>query len=151
VTDLKTWQSLVDRAEHAATRAEEAVQTAREQLARAQDRLERTDALLASAQRPEAMTGSADFIQFRAYQQKLQQLRARLECEAFVLSEDLKAEERVLGKARETLRRYRLVLERTQASAVKVAQRQEQKAMDATALARFLSARRAGDLAGGLS
>ena len=151
MTDLKTWQSLVDRAEHAATRAEEAVQTAREQLARAQDRLDRTDALLASAQRPEAMTGSADFIQFRAYQQKLQQLRARLECEAFVLSEDLKAEERVLGKARETLRRYRLVLERTQASAVKVAQRQEQKAMDATALARFLSARRAGDLAGGLS
>ena len=151
MTDLKTWQSLVDRAERAATRTEEAARVAREQLARAQDRLERTDSLLASAQRPEAMTGSADFIQFRAYQQKLQQLRARLEREAFVLSEDLKAEERVLGKARETLRRYRLVLERTQASAVKVAQRQEQKAMDATALARFLSARRAGDLAGGLS
>lgn len=151
MTDLKTWQSLVDRAEHAATRAEEAVQTAREQLARAQDRLERTDALLASAQRPEAMTGSADFIQFRAYQQKLQQLRARLEREAFVLSEDLKAEERTLGEARETLRRYRLVLERAQTSAEKAREQQEQKAMDATALARFLSARRAGDLAGGLS
>ncbi len=99
MTDLKTWQTLVDRAEHAANRAEEAVRAAREQWARAQERLERTAALLASAQRPEAMTGSADFIQFRAYQQKLQQLRARLEREAFVLSEDLKAEERVLGEA----------------------------------------------------
>jgi flagellar export protein FliJ len=151
VTDLKTWQSLVVRAEHAANRAEEAARAAREQWARAQDRLERTAALLTSAQRPEAMTGSADFIQFRAYQQKLQQLRARLEREAFVLSEDLKVEERALGEARETLRRYRLVLERTQVSAAKAAQRQEQKVMDATALARFLSARRAGDLAGGLS
>jgi len=97
------------------------------------------------------MTGSADFIQFRAYQQKLQQLRARLEREAFVLSEDLKAEERTLGEARETLRRYRLVLERAQTSAEKAREQQEQKTMDATALARFLSARRAGDLAGGLS
>jgi flagellar export protein FliJ len=151
VTDLKTWQTLVDRAEHAANHAEEAARAARAQWARAQDRLERTAALLASAQRPEAMTGSADFIQFRAYQQKLQQLRARLEREAFVLSEDLMAEERALGEARETLRRYRLVLERTQISAEKAREQQEQKAMDATALARFLSARRAGDLAGGLS
>jgi flagellar export protein FliJ len=151
VTDLKTWQTLVDRAEHAANRAEEAVRAAHEQWARAQERLERTAALLASAQRPEAMTGSADFIQFRAYQQKLQQLRARLEREAFVLSEDLKAEERTLGEARETLRRYSLVLERARESADKAREQQEQKAMDATALARFLSARRASDLAGGLS
>jgi len=151
VTDLKTWQTLVDRAEHAANRAEEAVRAAHEQWARVQKRLERTAALLASAQRPEAMTGSADFIQFRAYQQKLQQLRARLEREAFVLSEDLKAEERVLGEARETLRRYGLVLERARESHEKAAEQQEQKAMDATALARFLSARRADDLAGGLS
>jgi len=151
VTDLKTWQTLVDRAEHATNRAEEAVRAAREQWVRAQERLERTAALLASAQRPEAMTGSADFIQFRAYQQKLQQLRARLEREAFVLSEDLKAEERTLGEARETLRRYSLVLERARESADKAREQQEQKAMDATALARFLSARRAGDLAGGLS
>lgn len=151
MTDLKTWQTLVDRAEHAANRAEEAARAAHDQWARAQDRLERTAALLVSAHRPEAMTGSSDFIQFRAYQQKLQQLRARLEREAFVLSEDLKAEERTLGEARETLRRYRLVLERAQASAAKAAEQQDQKAMDAAALARFLSARRAGDLAGGLS
>ena len=151
MTDLKTWQTLVDRAEHAANRAEEAVRAAHEQWARAQERLERTAALLASAQRPEAMTGSADFIQFRAYQQKLQQLRARLEREAFVLSEDLKAEERALGEAQETLRRYSLVLERARESADKTREQQEQKAMDATALARFLSARRVGDLAGGLS
>ena len=151
MTDLKTWQTLVDRAEHAANRAVEAVRAALEQWVRAQERLERTAALLASAQRPEAMTGSADFIQFRAYQQKLQQLRARLEREAFVLSEDLKAEERTLGEARETLRRYSLVLERARESADKAREQQEQKAMDATALARFLSARRAGDLAGGLS
>lgn len=151
MTDLKTWQTLVDRAEHAASRAEEAARAAHDQWARAQDRLERTAALLASSERPEAMTGSSDFIQFRAYQQKLQQLRARLEREAFVLSEDLKAEERALGEARETLRRYRLVLERTQESAAKAALRQEQKVMDASALARFLSARRAGDVAGGLS
>ena len=151
MTDLKTWQTLVDRAEHAVSRAEEAARVAREQWTRAQDRLERTAALLASAHPPKAMTGSADFIQFRAYQQKLQQLRAGLEREAFVLSEDLKAEERALGEARETLRRYRLVLERAQTTAEKAREQQEQKAMDATALARFLSARRAGDLAGGLS
>lgn len=151
MTDLRTWETLVDRAERMARLAEEAARAARDQWGRAQDRLERTSALLASAQRPEAMTGSSDFIQFRAYQQKLQQLRARLEREAFVLSEDLKAEERALGEAREALRRYQVVLERARAQAAKSAAEREQKIMDATALSRYLGARRAGDLAGGLS
>lgn len=151
MTDLRTWQTLVDRADGAVRRAEETTRAASAQWVQAQDRLERTSALLLSAQQPEALTGSADFIQFRAYQQKLQQLQARLEREVFVLFEDLKSQERALGEARETLRRYQLILERAQDQAARSAAQREQKAMDATALSRYLGARRAGDLAGGLS
>ena len=97
------------------------------------------------------MSGSEDFIQYQAYQQKLQQLRARLEREVFVLAEDLKAEERKLGEAREALRRYQSVLDRMKDKAARAAAQQEQKVMDSAALTRYLTARRNGDLAGGLS
>jgi len=151
VTDLKTWQTLVERGKRTTLRAEESARAARTQWARAEERLERTTELLASARRPKAMSGSEDFIQYQAYQQKLQQLRARIEREVFVLAEDLKVEERKLSEARETLRRYQTVLDRLKGKAARAAAKQEQKVMDSAALTRYLTARRNGDLAGGLS
>ena len=151
MTDLKTWQKLVERGERTTQRAEESARAARTQWTRAEERLERTTKLLASARRPKAMSGSEDFIQYQAYQQKLQQLRARIEREVFVLAEDLKVEERKLSEARETLRRYQTVLDRLKGKAARAAAQQEQKVMDSAALTRYLTARRNGDLAGGLS
>ena len=151
MTDLKTWQTLVERGKRTTQRAEESARAARTQWTRAEERLERTMELLASARRPKAMSGSEDFIQYQAYQQKLQQLRARLEREVFVLAEDLKVEERKLSEARETLRRYQTVLDRLKGKAARAAAQQEQKVMDSAALTRYLTARRNGDLAGGLS
>lgn len=151
MTDLKTWQKLVERGERTTQRAEESARAARTQWTRAEERLERTTKLLASARRPKAMSGSEDFIQYQAYQQKLQQLRSRLEREVFVLEEDFKVEERKLSEARETLRRYQTVLDRMKGKAARAAAQQEQKIMDSAALTRYLTARRNGDLAGGLS
>ena len=151
MTDLKTWQTLVERGKRTTQRAEESARAARTQWTRAEERLKRTTELLASARRPKAMSGSEDFIQYQAYQQKLQQLRARIEREVFVLVEDLKVEERKLSEARETLRRYQTVLDRLKGKAARAAAQQEQKVMDSAALTRYLTARRNGDLAGGLS
>ena len=151
MTDLKTWQTLVERGERTTQRAEASARAARTQWTRAEERLERTTELLASARRPKARSGSEDFIQYQAYQQKLQQLRARIEREVFVLAEDLKVEELKLSEARETLRRYQTVLDRLKGKAARAAAQQEQKVMDSAALTRYLTARRNGDLAGGLS
>lgn len=150
MTDCRTWQTLVELAKEQVERAQHRHGLARKEWARTQDRLERTEVLLASARKPDALSSSQDFIQFRAYQQKLQQLRARLEREVFVLDEDMKAEGRKLEAARETLRRYEAVLARASEGERLRLAKAEQRAMDQTALSRYLVAMRKGQLAGGI-
>ena len=142
MTDRRTWVTLVERAGASFRAAEARRQDAQRAVQRAQDRLERLDALLASAEAPGENSSSSDFLQYRAYLQKLQQLHARLEREIFVLEEDSKAAGREAAAAGEVLRRYEAVLARNEAQAAKAAQKAEQRALEAVALSRFLSTQR---------
>lgn len=141
MTDRRTWVTLVEQAQEAFRAAEARRLEAQGAVQRAQDRLERLEALLASAVAP-SNNSSSDFLQYRAYLQKLQQLHARLEREIFVLDEDFKAAGRESAAAGELLRRYEAVLARNEAQAAKAAQRAEQRAMEAVALSRFLRTQR---------
>lgn len=142
MTDRRTWVTLVERAGETFRAAEARRQDAQRAVQRAQDRLARLDAVLASAVAPGENSSSSDFLQYRAYLQKLQQLHARLERELFVLEEDSKAAGREAAEAGEVLRRYEAVLSRHEAQAATAAKRAEQRAMEAIALNRFLSAQR---------